>query len=63
LTTAGPVELEVPRDRNATLTAAIVGKRRRRLCQVDEVILSLRAACPVTPILGSEAGDSASRWG
>lgn len=43
LTTAGPVELEVPRDRNATFTPAIVPKRKRRLGQVEDMILSLYA--------------------
>ena len=43
LTTAGPVELEVPRDRNGTFTPAIVPKRKRRLGQVEDMILSLYA--------------------
>ncbi|WP_104182755.1 IS256-like element ISMysp7 family transposase, partial [Mycobacterium avium] len=43
LTTAGPVELEVPRDRNATFSPAIVPKRKRRLGQVEDMILSLYA--------------------
>ncbi|PRC54029.1 IS256 family transposase, partial [Mycobacterium sp. ITM-2017-0098] len=30
LTTAGPVDLEVPRDRNGTFTPAIVPKRKHR---------------------------------
>ncbi|GFG98866.1 hypothetical protein MTIM_47450 [Mycobacterium timonense] len=42
LTTAGPVELEVPRDRNATFSPAIVPKRKR-LGQVEDMILSLYA--------------------
>jgi transposase-like protein len=43
LTTAGPVELEIPRDRNATFAPAIVPKRKRRLGQVEDMILSLYA--------------------
>lgn len=43
LTTAGPVELEVPRDRNGSFTPAIVPKRQRRLGQVEDMILSLYA--------------------
>lgn len=43
LTTAGPVELEVPRDRNATFTPGIVPKRKRRLGGVEDMILSLYA--------------------
>lgn len=43
LTTAGPVELEVPRDRNGTFAPVIVPKRKRRLGQVEDMILSLYA--------------------
>jgi len=43
LTTAGPVELEVPRDRDGTFTPVIVPKRKRRLGQVEDMILSLYA--------------------
>lgn len=43
LTTAGPVDFEVPRDRNGTFTPAIVPKRKRRLGQVEDMILSLYA--------------------
>lgn len=43
LTTAGPVELEVPRDRNGTFDPQIVPKRKRRLGQVEDMILSLYA--------------------
>ena len=43
LTTAGPVDVEVPRDRNGTFTPAIVPKRKRRLGQVEDMILSLYA--------------------
>jgi len=43
LTTAGAVELEVPRDRNGTFTPVIVPKRARRLGQVEDMILSLYA--------------------
>jgi putative transposase len=43
LTTAGPVELEIPRDRNGSFTPAIVPKRKRRLGQVEDMILSLYA--------------------
>jgi len=43
LTTAGPVDLEVPRDRNGTFNPQIVPKRKRRLGQVEDMILSLYA--------------------
>jgi transposase-like protein len=37
----GPVEIEVPRDRDGTFEPVIVGKRQRRLGDVDTVVLSL----------------------
>src|SRR3954471_20353529 len=42
-TPAGPVELEVPRDRNGSFTPVIVPKRKRRLGNVEDMILSLYA--------------------
>jgi putative transposase len=42
-TSAGPVRIEVPRDRNSTFEPKIVPKRQRRLPQVDDMILSLYA--------------------
>lgn len=39
----GPVEIEVPRDRNGIFEPVIVKKRQRRLTEVDEVVLSLSA--------------------
>lgn len=43
LTTAGPVQITVPRDRDGSFAPQLVPKRRRRLGQVDEAILSLYA--------------------
>ena len=40
---SGPVDIEVPRDRASTFDPQIVKKRQRRLCGVDEVVLSLYA--------------------
>ena len=40
---AGPVEIEVPRDRAGTFEPQIVKKRQRRLNGVDEIVLSLYA--------------------
>lgn len=40
-TTAGPVSIEVPRDRNGSFEPRIVPKRARRLGNIDEMILSL----------------------
>jgi transposase-like protein len=43
LTEIGPVEIEVPRDRDGTFEPAIVRKRQRRLDGIDEIVLSLTA--------------------
>ena len=40
---AGPVDVEVPRDRNGTFEPVIVAKHQRRLNGVDEIVLSLTA--------------------
>jgi transposase-like protein len=37
------VEIEVPRDVEATFTPTIVKKRQRRLTGVDQIVLSLSA--------------------
>ncbi len=39
--TTGPVEIDVPRDRDGTFKPVIVKKRQRRLTGVDEMNLSL----------------------
>lgn len=43
LTEIGPVEIEVPRDTDASFQPQIVKKRQRRLAGVDEIVLSLTA--------------------
>jgi putative transposase len=43
LTEIGPVEIEVPRDTDASSDPHIVKKRQRRLTGVDEIVLSLTA--------------------
>jgi putative transposase len=43
LTEIGPVEIEVPRDTDASFDPRIVKKRQRRLTGVDEIVLSLTA--------------------
>src|SRR6266550_5990234 len=43
LTEVGPVDIEVPRDRNASFAPATVPKRVRRLRGVDEMVISLVA--------------------
>src|SRR5579875_2079338 len=42
-TSAGPVRIAVPRDRNSTIEPQIVRKGQRRVGQVDDMILSLYA--------------------
>jgi transposase-like protein len=43
LTEVGPVELEVPRDRDSTFQPTIVRKRQRRLGGVEDLVVSLVA--------------------
>lgn len=43
LTEIGPVDIEVPRDRDGSFAPAIVRKRQHRLDGVDEIVLSLTA--------------------
>lgn len=43
LTEIGPVEIEVPRDRDGTFDPTLVRKRQRRLSGIDEIVLSLTA--------------------
>jgi len=43
LTEIGPVQIEVPRDRDGKFEPGIVRKRQRRLDGVDQIILSLSA--------------------
>ena len=43
LTEAGPVEVDVPRDRDGSFTPQIVRKRQRRLSGVDDLVVSLTA--------------------
>ncbi len=43
LTQIGPVQIEVPRDRDGSFSPVIVPKRARRLGGVDEIVLSLSA--------------------
>lgn len=43
LTDVGPVEIEVPRDRDGSFEPQLVKKRQRRLSGVDEMVISLTA--------------------
>lgn len=48
LTKIGPVEIEVPRDREGSFEPVIVPKRKRRLESIDQIVLSLAARCLTT---------------
>jgi transposase-like protein len=41
LAKAGPVQIDVPRDRGCMFEPVIVAKRQRRLDSIDDVVLSL----------------------
>ena len=43
LTEAGPVEIQVPRDRDSTFEPKVVKKHSRRMPGVDELVISLSA--------------------
>jgi putative transposase len=43
VTDVGPVDIEVPRDRDASFRPQIVAKRQRRLSGVDDLVISLTA--------------------
>lgn len=43
LTEIGPVQIEVPRDRDGSFEPVIVPKRKRRRGGVDQIVLSLSA--------------------
>src|SRR3954467_5126212 len=43
LTEVGPVEIEVPRDRDGSFEPKIMAKRQRRLSGIDELVISLSA--------------------
>ncbi|MCT2980253.1 IS256 family transposase [Propionibacterium freudenreichii] len=56
LTEIGPVEIEVPRDRDGTFEPVIVPKRKRRLEGIDQIVLSLTAR-------GLTTGEMAAYFG
>ena len=53
----GPVEIDVPRDRDASFTPQVVKKRQRRLTDVDEVVLSLYAKGLTTGEISAHFAD------
>jgi transposase-like protein len=56
-TEIGPVQVEVPRDRDGTFEPAIVKKRQRRLFGVDQIILSLSARGLTTGEISAHFAD------
>ena len=54
---AGPVEIEVPRDREASFEPVIVRKRQRRLSDLDQVVLSLSAKGLTTGEISAHLGE------
>jgi putative transposase len=57
LTEAGPVTLDVPRDRDASFTPQIVAKRQRRLSGVDDLVISLTAKGLTTGEVAAHLGE------
>jgi len=66
LTKAGPIEIEVPRDRAGTFTPVVVAKRQRRLGSIEDIVLSLSArgmthgdiAAHLADVYGSEVSKT-----
>jgi putative transposase len=52
ITEVGPVELAVPRDRDGSFDPNLVRKRQRPLWGVDELVISLTAVSPGSPVWG-----------
>jgi putative transposase len=57
LTDVGPVEIEVPRDRDGSFDPRIVKKRQRRLVGVDELVISLAAKGLTTGEISAHLAD------
>ncbi len=57
LTEIGPVQIEVPRDRDGTFEPGIVRKRQRRLDGVDQIVLSLSARGLTTGEIAAHFAD------
>jgi transposase-like protein len=57
LTELGPVDINVPRDREGTFEPAIVRKRQRRLDSIDEIVLSLTARGLTTGEIAAHFAD------
>jgi len=57
MTEVGPVELDVPRDRDGSFEPKIVKKRQRRLDGVDQIVLSLTARGLTTGEVAAHLAD------
>jgi putative transposase len=57
VTGVGPVQIEVPRDRDASFEPAIVAKRQRRLGGVDDLVISLVAKGLTTGEVAAHLGE------
>jgi putative transposase len=57
LTEIGPVQIEVPRDRDGSFEPAIVRKRQRRLDGIDQIVLSLTARGLTTGEIAAHFAD------
>jgi len=57
ITDVGPVELEVPRDRDSSFDPKIVPKRARRLTGVDDMVISLAAKGLTTGEISAHLAD------
>src|SRR3954469_6076991 len=58
LTEGGPVEIEVPSDRDGSFEPKIVAKRQRRLAGVDELVISLAAKGLTTGEIAAHLADA-----
>jgi putative transposase len=57
LTGIGPVQIEVPRDRDGSFKPQIVRKRQRRLDGIDQIVLSLSARGLTTGEVAAHVAD------
>jgi putative transposase len=57
LTEVGPVKIAVPRDRDGSFEPQIVRKRQRRLCGVEDMVLSLSAKGLTTGEISAHLGE------
>jgi transposase-like protein len=57
LTQVGPVDIDVPRDREGTFEPVIVAKRQRRLDGIEQIVLSLTARGLTTGEIAAHFAD------